>query len=191
MIKLKLINADIIYDIAIVTSRLFRKTFNCRYNPRMDYAFCLLTLKSSEKGDPNYLVLQATSITKFYLTVYYLQHSLTQMSFIYCHLNFHANLSRPWRFPLKKNLKFKFQWFYIVTVCYDNKETVMVKYSIFIEKNTEQPLSYHWPQNRPRCMALEMLVLNWDIQKIYSRVKPVNGIYHSWLLDLQRRRRYK
>ena len=71
MIKLKLINADIIYDIAIVTSRLFRKTFNCRYNPRMDCAFCLLTLKSSEKGDPNYLVLQATSITKFYLTVYY------------------------------------------------------------------------------------------------------------------------
>jgi hypothetical protein len=30
-------------------SRLFRKSFNCRYNPRMDYAFCLLTLKSSEK----------------------------------------------------------------------------------------------------------------------------------------------
>ena len=22
------------------------------------------------------------------------------MSFIYCHLNFHANLLRPWRFPL-------------------------------------------------------------------------------------------
>jgi hypothetical protein len=25
------------------------KGFNCRYNQRMDYAFCLLTLKSSEK----------------------------------------------------------------------------------------------------------------------------------------------
>ena len=49
MIKLQLINADIIYDTAIVTSRLFRKSFNCRYNPRMDYTFCLLTLKSSEK----------------------------------------------------------------------------------------------------------------------------------------------
>jgi hypothetical protein len=49
MIKLQLINADIIYDTAIVTSRLFRKSFNCRNNPRMDYAFCLLTLKSSEK----------------------------------------------------------------------------------------------------------------------------------------------
>ena len=24
------------------------------------------------------------------------------MSFIYCHLNFHANLLRPWRFPLIK-----------------------------------------------------------------------------------------
>jgi hypothetical protein len=34
---------------AIVMSRLFRKSFNCRYNPRMDYAFCLITLKSSEK----------------------------------------------------------------------------------------------------------------------------------------------
>jgi hypothetical protein len=39
MIKLQLINAD------TVTSWLFRKSFNCRYNPRMDYAFCLLTLK--------------------------------------------------------------------------------------------------------------------------------------------------
>jgi hypothetical protein len=24
-----------------------------------------------------------------------------QLSFIYCHLNFHANLIRPWTFPLK------------------------------------------------------------------------------------------
>jgi hypothetical protein len=38
-----------IVDTDTVTSRLFRKSFNCRYNPRMDYAFCLLTLKSSEK----------------------------------------------------------------------------------------------------------------------------------------------
>ena len=44
MIKLQLINADKIYDTAIVTSRLFRKSFNCRY-----YALCLLILKSSEK----------------------------------------------------------------------------------------------------------------------------------------------
>jgi hypothetical protein len=49
MIKLQLINADIIYDTVFVMSRLFRKSFNCRYNPRMDYAFYLLTLKSSEK----------------------------------------------------------------------------------------------------------------------------------------------
>jgi hypothetical protein len=44
------------------------KSFNCRYNPRMDYAFCLITLKRS---DPDCLVLHATSMTKFYLTVYY------------------------------------------------------------------------------------------------------------------------
>ena len=49
MIKLQLINADKIYDTAIVTSRLFRKSFNCRYNPRVDYVLCLLILKSSEK----------------------------------------------------------------------------------------------------------------------------------------------
>ena len=48
MIKLQLINADI-DDTDTVSSRLFRKSFNCRYNPRMDYAFFLLTLKSSEK----------------------------------------------------------------------------------------------------------------------------------------------
>jgi hypothetical protein len=49
MIKFQLINADIIDDTDTVTSQLFHKSFNCRYNPRMDYAFCLLTLKSSEK----------------------------------------------------------------------------------------------------------------------------------------------
>ena len=49
MIRLQLINADIIDDTDTVTSRLFRKSFNCRYDPRMDYAFCLLTLKSSDK----------------------------------------------------------------------------------------------------------------------------------------------
>ena len=100
MIKLQLINAVIIYDTACVTWRLFRKSFNCRYNPRMDYAFCLLTLKSYEKWRSHYLVLHATSMTKFYLTVYYFYHSLAQMSFIYCHLNIRTNLSRPWRFSL-------------------------------------------------------------------------------------------
>ena len=49
MIKLQLINADTIDDTDIVTSWLFRKSFNCRYNPRMNYAFCLLTLESSEQ----------------------------------------------------------------------------------------------------------------------------------------------
>ena len=49
MIKLQLVNADIIDDTDTIASRLFQKSFNCRYNPRMDYAFCLLTLKSSEE----------------------------------------------------------------------------------------------------------------------------------------------
>ena len=52
MIKLQLINADIIYDTAIVTLLLFRKSFNCKYNPRMDYAFCLLTLSSEKWRSP-------------------------------------------------------------------------------------------------------------------------------------------
>jgi hypothetical protein len=39
MIKLQRINADIAYDTAIVTSLIFRKSFNCKYNPRMDYAY--------------------------------------------------------------------------------------------------------------------------------------------------------
>ena len=71
MIKLQLINADIIYDTAIVTSLLFRKSFNCRYNPRMDYAFCLLTLKSSEKWRSPYIIwcyrqLQSPNSTLLY-----------------------------------------------------------------------------------------------------------------------------
>ena len=49
LITLQLSNTAIIYDTDCMTSRLFREIFNCRYNPRMDYAFCLLTLKSFEK----------------------------------------------------------------------------------------------------------------------------------------------
>jgi hypothetical protein len=71
MIKLQLINADIIYDTAIVTSLLFRKSFYCRYNPRMDYAFCLLTLKSSENWWSRYIIwcckqLQSPNSTLLY-----------------------------------------------------------------------------------------------------------------------------
>ena len=64
MIKLQLM---LIYDTDIVMSRFIRKIFNCRYNPRLDDAFCLLTLKSLKNGGPHYLVLNATSITKFTL----------------------------------------------------------------------------------------------------------------------------
>ena len=49
MIQLQLINADIIYDTVFVTSWLFRRSFNCRYNPSIEYAFCLLTLNRSDK----------------------------------------------------------------------------------------------------------------------------------------------
>ena len=49
MIKWQLINAAIIYDTAGTTSRLFLKSFNCWYNPRMNHSPCLLTLQSSEK----------------------------------------------------------------------------------------------------------------------------------------------
>jgi hypothetical protein len=75
---LQLINAD------TVTSRLFRKSFNCRYNPRMDYAFCLLTLKSSEKWRSP--LFGATCNFNDQILPYGIlfSHSLTQMSFIYC-----------------------------------------------------------------------------------------------------------
>ena len=33
------------------------------------------------------------------------------MSFIYCHLNFHANLLRPWRFPLTTTTKYTYDYF--------------------------------------------------------------------------------
>jgi hypothetical protein len=46
MIKLQLM---LIYDTDFMTSRLFRRSFNCRYTQRMDYALCLPTLKSSKK----------------------------------------------------------------------------------------------------------------------------------------------
>jgi hypothetical protein len=43
----------------------------------------------------NYVNRKITSY--IYLLIF---NSLTQMSFIYCHLNFHPNLLRPWHFPL-------------------------------------------------------------------------------------------
>jgi hypothetical protein len=107
MIKLQLINADIIYDTAIVTSLRFRKGFNCKYNPRMDYAFCLLTLNSSEKWrsplfgatcnfNDQILPYSILFLTFINTNVFYL------MSF-----NFHANLLRPWRFPLTTKCPWK------------------------------------------------------------------------------------
>ena len=61
----------LIEDTAFVTPKIFRNNFNCRYNPKMNYALCLLTLKSLKKnGDPHYLVLHATPITKFYLLTF-------------------------------------------------------------------------------------------------------------------------
>jgi hypothetical protein len=100
MIKLQLINADIIYDTAIVTSWLFRKSFNCRYNSRMGYVFCLFTLKSSEKWRSPLFGATCNFNHQILPFGILFLHSLTQMSFNYCHLNFHANLLRPWRFPL-------------------------------------------------------------------------------------------
>ena len=101
MIQLQLINADIIYDTAIVTSRLFRRSFNCRDNPEMDYDFCLLTLKSSEKwrfplfgakGNFNHQILPYGIIFLAFINT----HVFYLVSFKYS-----ANLLRPWRFPLR------------------------------------------------------------------------------------------
>jgi hypothetical protein len=86
---LQLINDDIIDDTDTVTSRPFRKSFKCRYYPRMDYAFCFLTLKSSEKWRSPlfwcYMQLQWPNSTRRYIIF-----NIHYMSFIYCHLNFHA-----------------------------------------------------------------------------------------------------
>jgi hypothetical protein len=83
-----------------VTSRLFRKSFNCRYNPRMDYAFCLLTLESSEHWQsPLFGATCNFNDQILPYSILFLTFINTNV-FIYCHLNFHANLLRPWRFPL-------------------------------------------------------------------------------------------
>jgi hypothetical protein len=66
----------------VFTSRFFRKSYDCRYNSRMDYAFCLLTLKSSEKWQAHYLALCATSMTNCnFINTNYVNRKLT--SYIY------------------------------------------------------------------------------------------------------------
>ena len=45
----------LIYDTAIVTSRLFRESFNCSYNPRMDYAFSIGKPHGESASLPQYL----------------------------------------------------------------------------------------------------------------------------------------
>ena len=67
MVKLQLINADIIDDTDIVTSRaLIADIIREWIMPFVSSHWRVLN-----NGDPHYLVLHATSITKFYLTVYY------------------------------------------------------------------------------------------------------------------------
>ena len=41
-------DADMLYD--FVTSQIFQSSFNSNYNPQIDYAFYLRTLKSSKNG---------------------------------------------------------------------------------------------------------------------------------------------
>jgi hypothetical protein len=100
MIKLQLSNAAIIYDTDWMTSQLFRKSFNCRYIPRMDYAFCLFTLKSYEKWrsplfgatcnfNDQILPYGILFLTFINTNVFYL------LSF-----KFSRYLLRSWRFPL-------------------------------------------------------------------------------------------
>jgi hypothetical protein len=105
MIKLQLINAAIIYHTAFVTSRLFRKSFDCRYNPRMDYAFCLLTLKSSEKWRSP--LFGATGNFKHQILPYgilFLTFINTNVFYLLS-FKFSRNLFRPWPFPLRTNAR--------------------------------------------------------------------------------------
>jgi len=60
----------------------------------MDYVVCLLTLKSSKKWRSP----QVGATCNFNHQI--LPYGILFLTFIYCHLNFHANLLRPWRFPL-------------------------------------------------------------------------------------------
>jgi hypothetical protein len=65
-------------------------------NPRMDYVFCLLHIEEFWKMVIP--IFGATCNFNDQILPYGILF-LTQMSFIYCHLNFHANLLRSWRFP--------------------------------------------------------------------------------------------
>ena len=66
----------------------------------MDYAFCLLHIEEFWKMLISiiwcYRHLQWPNSA---LRILFLAF-ISTMSFIYCHLNFHANLLRPWPFPL-------------------------------------------------------------------------------------------
>jgi hypothetical protein len=66
MIKLQLINADIIYDTAIVTSRSFGRALIAGIIREWIMSLVSSHCRVLKNGDPHYLVLQATSITKFY-----------------------------------------------------------------------------------------------------------------------------
>ena len=71
-----------------------------RINPRWIMPFVSSTLKSFEKwrsplfGATGNFNHQSLPYGILFLTF------ISTMSFIYCHLNFHANLLRPWPFPL-------------------------------------------------------------------------------------------
>ena len=118
MIKLQLINADIVDDTDTVTSRLFRKCFNCRYNPRMDYTFSLLTLKSSEKCRSSLFGTTCNFNDQI------LPYGILFLAFINTDVlyllsfQFHANMLRPWRFPLRRKSKDRFVCACLVSFCF-------------------------------------------------------------------------
>jgi hypothetical protein len=108
-----------------------------------------------------YMLRQCTSIV----------YLLTQMSFIYCHLNFHANLLRPWRFPLKRSG-------HIV-------KPSILKWSSFnslLDFNTYRKFDWFikWPTNTPsHCFPLTKFCC-WEICYLENRSNNYSYISNRW-----------
>ena len=137
-------------------------------------------------GDPHYLVLHATSMIKFYLTVYYFQHSLTQMSFIYCHLNFHANLLRPWRFPLNSHQRILMDMFTFFNFS-SNFNTdfwkIIILIGYLVKGSNYQNFAYLEGILRPICMLFSLNLLSWELPGVYRRISSISCFGDSLNID--------
>jgi len=100
------------------------------------------------------------------------------MSFIYCHLNFHANLLRPWRFPLTLFYHVIKKWSTIrrMIVCYEQYLIYIMAKTSYISIIIQQPF-YHHPMYTP----IQQKIFNMFISSFLMDINSIKLIFRKFV----------